>query len=57
MAFFALGLHRYISFDTLRQHREALHAWVDTHPVLAVMLVLYKKVKGLVAEHLDRNGP
>jgi uncharacterized membrane protein YdjX (TVP38/TMEM64 family) len=35
MAFFALGLHRYISFDTLRQHRDALHAWVDTHAVLA----------------------
>jgi uncharacterized membrane protein YdjX (TVP38/TMEM64 family) len=35
MAFFALDLHRYISFDTLRQHRDALHAWADTHPVLA----------------------
>ena len=46
MAFFALGLHRYISFDTLRQNRDALHAWVNTHAVLAVMPVLYKKVKG-----------
>jgi hypothetical protein len=44
-AFF--GLHRYISFDTLRQHRDALHAWVDTHALLAVMPVLYKKDKGL----------
>jgi hypothetical protein len=34
---------RYISFDTLRQHCDALHAWVDTHAVLAVMPVLYKK--------------
>jgi uncharacterized membrane protein YdjX (TVP38/TMEM64 family) len=47
MAFLALGLLLYISFDTLRQHRDALHAWVDTHAVLAVMPVLYKKVKGL----------
>jgi hypothetical protein len=47
MAFLALGLHRYISVDTLRQHRDALHACVDTHAVLAVMPVLYKKVKGL----------
>jgi len=35
MAFFALGLHRCIGFDTLRQHRDALHACVDTHAVLA----------------------
>jgi hypothetical protein len=44
--FIALGLLLCISFDILRQHRDALPAWVDTHAVLAVMLVLYKKVKG-----------
>ncbi len=35
VAFFVLGLHRYISFDTSRQHRDALHAWVHTHAVVA----------------------
>ena len=33
-AFFALGLHHYLSFETLRQHREQLLALVEQHPVL-----------------------
>jgi uncharacterized membrane protein YdjX (TVP38/TMEM64 family) len=28
--FFAFGLERYLSFDTLREHRSTLHAWVET---------------------------
>jgi uncharacterized membrane protein YdjX (TVP38/TMEM64 family) len=35
VAFFALGLHHYLSFETLRQHREQLLALVGQHPVLA----------------------
>jgi uncharacterized membrane protein YdjX (TVP38/TMEM64 family) len=34
-AFFALGLHNYLSFETLRQHREQLLALVEQHPFLA----------------------
>ena len=34
-AFFALGLHRYISFATLAQHRQTLLAWVAEYGVLA----------------------
>jgi uncharacterized membrane protein YdjX (TVP38/TMEM64 family) len=41
--FFALGLERYLSFDTLRAHRGALLAWVETAGVWAALLfmVLY----------------
>jgi uncharacterized membrane protein YdjX (TVP38/TMEM64 family) len=34
-AFFALGLHDYVSFDTLARHRAELHAWVEAHRALA----------------------
>jgi len=34
-AFFALGLHDYLSFDTLREHRAQLLALVARHPILA----------------------
>jgi uncharacterized membrane protein YdjX (TVP38/TMEM64 family) len=34
-AFFALGLHHYLSFEALREHREQLLALVEQHPVLA----------------------
>jgi uncharacterized membrane protein YdjX (TVP38/TMEM64 family) len=34
-AFFAFGLHHYLSFETLRQHREELLALVDQRPLLA----------------------
>ena len=34
-AFFALGLHRYLSFEALSQHREQLLALVEQHPIVA----------------------
>jgi hypothetical protein len=34
VVFFALGLERYLSFDTLREHRTTLRAWVETSGVL-----------------------
>lgn len=34
-AFFALGGHRYVGFDTLEHHREALKEVVAAHPVTA----------------------
>jgi uncharacterized membrane protein YdjX (TVP38/TMEM64 family) len=34
-AFFALGLHHYLSFEALRQHREELLALVEQRPLLA----------------------
>src|SRR5262245_41182360 len=37
VAFFALGLQRYISFHTLRDNRETLLTWVQTAGVLAVL--------------------
>lgn len=37
-AFFASGLHRFLTFDTLREHRVELLAWVDAHAVLAAAL-------------------
>jgi uncharacterized membrane protein YdjX (TVP38/TMEM64 family) len=45
-AFFALGLHRHFTFETLAQNRSALHAWAGAHPVLAplVYMLLYVAV-------------
>lgn len=37
-AFFASGLHRYLSFETLREHRVELLAWVEGHAALAALL-------------------
>src|SRR4051812_4521293 len=34
-AFFALGLHRYVSFSALSEHRETLLALVERNAVLA----------------------
>lgn len=34
-AFFALGLHRYVSFDTLAENRAELLDWVGLHPFVA----------------------
>jgi len=34
--FFALGGHRYVSFEVLRQHSEMLQAWVAAHMGLAM---------------------
>jgi uncharacterized membrane protein YdjX (TVP38/TMEM64 family) len=39
-AFFALGLHRYFTLDTLRDNREALQNWVDASPVRAVAVFI-----------------
>ncbi len=42
-AFFALGLHRYFTLDTLRENRIALQDWVDASPVraIAVFIAVY----------------
>ncbi|HEY4342929.1 MAG TPA: TVP38/TMEM64 family protein [Parvibaculum sp.] len=38
IAFFALGLNRYATLDTLRDNREALSGWVAAHKALAVLI-------------------
>jgi len=40
VTFFALGLDRYLSVDTLRQHREALRTWVETSGVRAALIFM-----------------
>jgi uncharacterized membrane protein YdjX (TVP38/TMEM64 family) len=40
VVFFALGLERYLSFDTLREHRSTLRAWVETSGVRAALLFM-----------------
>jgi len=40
VTFVALGLDRYLSIDTLRQHRGALRAWVETSGVLAALIFM-----------------
>jgi uncharacterized membrane protein YdjX (TVP38/TMEM64 family) len=40
VAFFALGLHKYLSFETLRQNREILLDFVGRHPWLAPLLFM-----------------
>ncbi|MDQ2695879.1 MAG: TVP38/TMEM64 family protein [Pseudomonadota bacterium] len=44
--FLALGLHNYISFNTLQEHRETLAGWVEEHAVLAGLgyLLVYAAV-------------
>lgn len=46
VAFFALGLHHQLTLEALRQHRAAIGAWVEAHPVLsaAIFVVLYVAV-------------
>ncbi len=48
-AFFALGLHRYLDFAALREHREALAAFVAAHRVLAALgfVALYALVTAI----------
>lgn len=46
--FFALGLHRYLSFEELAGHRDALLAWRDGHRAVAVAIFLAAYI-GLVA--------
>src|SRR5215510_9525352 len=40
IAFFALGLERYLSIDALRQHRSVLRAWVETSGLLAALVFI-----------------
>jgi uncharacterized membrane protein YdjX (TVP38/TMEM64 family) len=40
VAFFALGLERYLSIDALRQHRSVLRAWVETSGLLAALVFM-----------------
>ena len=40
VAFFALGLERYLSIDALRQHRHVLRAWVETSGLLAALVFM-----------------
>jgi uncharacterized membrane protein YdjX (TVP38/TMEM64 family) len=48
-AFFALGLHHYLSFEMLHQHREQLLALVEQHPLLAPLafMAMYAAVIAL----------
>jgi uncharacterized membrane protein YdjX (TVP38/TMEM64 family) len=39
-AFFAFGLHRYLTFETLKAHRADLLAWVQTRPVVAPLVYI-----------------
>lgn len=38
--FFALGLHRYFTIESLRENRETLRAWAAASPVLAIGLFM-----------------
>lgn len=38
VAFFAFGLHDYLTFDQLKQHRAALNAWVGENSIVAPLL-------------------
>ena len=38
--FFALGLHRYLTFETLRTHRAELLAWVEARPAAAALIYI-----------------
>ena len=39
-AFFALGLHRYFTLETLRDNRETLQSWVDDAPIRALLIFI-----------------
>ena len=47
-AFFASGLHRYLTFEALRAHRGGLLAWVDAHAVLAALVFVAVYAAGIV---------
>jgi uncharacterized membrane protein YdjX (TVP38/TMEM64 family) len=49
IAFFALGLHHYLSFEALHEHREQLLIMVERHPALAPLtfMILYAAVIAL----------
>lgn len=38
VAYFTLGLHRYVSFETVGKHRAELVAWVSDHRMLAIAI-------------------
>lgn len=40
-AFFGLGLHEYLTFDTLRAHRDGLVSWVQAHTLLAAVVFMF----------------
>ena len=40
LVFFALGLHRYLSFEVLRDHREVLLHWVQQNGLLAALVYM-----------------
>lgn len=40
-AFFGLGLNDYMSFDSLRENRQLLLAWVDARPLAAVLIFIF----------------
>jgi uncharacterized membrane protein YdjX (TVP38/TMEM64 family) len=40
LAFFASGLHRYLTFEEIGRHRDALAAWRERHEVWAVLAFL-----------------
>jgi uncharacterized membrane protein YdjX (TVP38/TMEM64 family) len=40
VVFFALGLHRYLSFEVLRDHREVLLRWVQQNGLLAALVYM-----------------
>lgn len=47
-AFFASGLHRYLTFETLRAHRGELLAWVNAHALLAAIVFVAVYAAGIV---------
>lgn len=47
-AFFASGLHRYLTFEALRTHRGELLAWVDGHAFLAAIVFIAVYAAGIV---------
>jgi uncharacterized membrane protein YdjX (TVP38/TMEM64 family) len=40
VAFFALGLDRYLNFETLREHRQVLRTWVETYGIVAALVFM-----------------
>ena len=42
VAFFASGAYRYVTFDALRDHREALLGWVRDMGLLAALVLCIK---------------
>lgn len=47
-AFFASGLHRYLTFEALRANRGELLAWVDAHAFMAALVFVAVYAAGIV---------